>query len=78
MGIRDWKAKWLYNQTKDPYYVKDFLGHKSLKNTEIYINIENTRLSHPHTNSPSESSKSLKKSKNCLKETSNTSAEKAT
>ncbi|KPV63890.1 MAG: hypothetical protein AOA66_0621 [Candidatus Bathyarchaeota archaeon BA2] len=30
----------LYHQTKDPYYVKNFLGHKSLRNTEIYINIE--------------------------------------
>jgi hypothetical protein len=26
----------------DPYYVKDFLGHKSLDSTEIYINIERT------------------------------------
>ena len=29
-------------KTKDPYYVKNFLGHKSLKSTEIYINIEHT------------------------------------
>jgi hypothetical protein len=32
----------LYHKTKDPYYVKNFLGHKSLKSTEIYINIEHT------------------------------------
>jgi hypothetical protein len=32
----------LYHKTKDPYYVKDFLGHKELRNTEIYINIECT------------------------------------
>jgi hypothetical protein len=32
----------LYHQTKDPYYVKQFLGHKTLKNTEIYITIEKT------------------------------------
>jgi hypothetical protein len=32
----------LYHQTRDPYYVKDFLGHKSLSSTEIYINIERT------------------------------------
>jgi hypothetical protein len=32
----------LHHQTKDPYYVKDFLGHKSLASTEIYINIERT------------------------------------
>jgi len=31
-----------YHRTKDPYYVKDFLGHKELRNTEIYINIERT------------------------------------
>jgi hypothetical protein len=30
----------LYHKTKDPYYVKDFLGHKSIKNTEIYITVE--------------------------------------
>ena len=32
----------LHHQTKDPYYVKGFLGHKSLKNTEIYITVERT------------------------------------
>lgn len=32
----------LYHQTKDPYYVKHFLGHKSLTSTEVYINIERT------------------------------------
>jgi len=32
----------LYHQKRDPYYVKEFLGHKSMKNTEIYINIERT------------------------------------
>jgi hypothetical protein len=31
-----------YHETKDPYYVKQFLGHKSLRNTEIYINNERT------------------------------------
>lgn len=40
--FRHWKATMLYHQTKDPYYVKNFLGHKSLRNTEIYINIEHT------------------------------------
>jgi hypothetical protein len=36
------KATSLYHETKDSYYVKDFLGHKELGNTEIYINIERT------------------------------------
>jgi len=40
--FRHWKATMLYHQTKDPYYVKRFLGHKSLKSTEIYITIEQT------------------------------------
>jgi hypothetical protein len=29
-----------YHKTKDPYHVKQFLGHKSLQSTEIYINVE--------------------------------------
>lgn len=27
-------------RTKNPYYVKNLLGHKSIRNTEIHINIE--------------------------------------
>jgi integrase len=38
--IRHWKATMLYHKTKDPLYVRDFLGHKSMKNTERYVNIE--------------------------------------
>ena len=30
----------LYHKARDPYYVRDFLGHKNLSSTEIYINIE--------------------------------------
>ena len=40
--FRHWKATMEYHETHDPYYVKQFLGHKSLRNTEIYINIERT------------------------------------
>jgi integrase len=40
--FRHWRATMLYHQTKDPYYVQHFLGHKSIRNTEIYINIEHT------------------------------------
>jgi hypothetical protein len=29
-----------YHKTHDPYHVKMLLGHKSLKSTEIYINVE--------------------------------------
>jgi integrase len=38
--IRHWKATTLYHRTKDPLYVRDFLGHKTMKNTEKYVNIE--------------------------------------
>ena len=38
--LRHWKATTLYHRTKDALYVRDFLGHKSMKNTERYINIE--------------------------------------
>jgi len=38
--IRHWKATMLYHQTKDPFCVRDFLGHRSMKNTEKYVNIE--------------------------------------
>jgi integrase/rubredoxin len=40
--LRHWKATMIYHKTKDPYYVKQFLGHKSIQNTELYINIEHT------------------------------------
>jgi integrase len=40
--FRHWKATMLQHQTHDPLYVRDFLGHKELRNTEIYINIERT------------------------------------
>jgi integrase len=41
-SYRHWKATMLYHKTKDPYYVQAFLGHKSQKNTEKYVNIERT------------------------------------
>jgi hypothetical protein len=40
--FRHRKATMLYHQTKDSYYVQHFLVHKSIKSTEIYINIEHT------------------------------------
>jgi hypothetical protein len=29
-----------YHKTKDPWHVKNVLGHKNLKSTQVYINIE--------------------------------------
>jgi integrase len=40
--FRHWKATQEYHRTKDIFYVKDFLGHKELDNTQRYINIERT------------------------------------
>ena len=42
--LRHWKATMEYHRTKDILFVKHLLGHRQLKNTEIYthlINFEN-------------------------------------
>lgn len=38
--FRHWKATTLYHQTKDVLYVKEFLGHKKLDTTLLYIQVE--------------------------------------
>lgn len=38
--LRHWKATIEYHRTKDIVHVKEFLGHKSIVNTTIYIHIE--------------------------------------
>jgi len=38
--LRHWKATQLYHQTKDILYVKEFLGHRRLDSTLVYINLE--------------------------------------
>jgi integrase len=38
--FRHWKATVEYHRTKDIVYVQQLLGHKDIKNTMIYINIE--------------------------------------
>ncbi len=38
--FRHWKATMEYHKTKDIIHVKQILGHKSINNTMIYINIE--------------------------------------
>jgi integrase len=38
--LRHWKGTMEYHKTKDPWHVKRILGHKTLKSTEVYINIE--------------------------------------
>ncbi len=38
--LRHWKGTMEYHKTKDPYHVKKVLGHRSMKSTEVYINIE--------------------------------------
>jgi len=44
--LRHWKATMLYHETKDILYVMKFLGHRSIKNTLIYIDLE--IACHPH------------------------------
>ncbi len=38
--FRHWKATQLYHQTKDILYVMKFLGHRDVKNTLIYIDLD--------------------------------------
>jgi len=38
--FRHWKGTTEYHKTKDIYYVKTILGHKSVKSTEVYVNLE--------------------------------------
>jgi integrase len=38
--FRTWKATTLYHQTKDPWYVMEFLGHTSLQHTRKYVMLE--------------------------------------
>jgi len=43
-ALRHWKATMLYHQTKDILHVMNFLGHKSIKNTMLYIQLEHATL----------------------------------
>jgi len=45
--FRHWKATMEYHKTKDIVYVKELLGHKSIQNTMIYINIERALFQTP-------------------------------
>jgi integrase len=38
--FRHWKATMLYHQTKDILFVQRFLGHRSIKNTLRYIQLD--------------------------------------
>jgi len=38
--LRHWKATMLYHQTKDVLYVMQYLGHKKVKSTLRYIQLE--------------------------------------
>jgi integrase len=38
--FRHWKATMLYHETRDPVLVKEFLGHKTLETTLLYIQLE--------------------------------------
>ena len=38
--FRTWKATMLYHETRDPWYVMEFLGHTSLQHTKKYVQLE--------------------------------------
>lgn len=37
--LRHWKATLFYHQTKDILHVMNYLGHKSIKNTLLYVQL---------------------------------------
>jgi integrase len=41
--LRHWRGTEEYHKTKDPFWVKEFLGHKNLQSTQVYIHIERAR-----------------------------------
>jgi len=47
--IRHWYATTLYHKTKDILFVKKMLGHRSLKNTLIYIDLERAIYGDPES-----------------------------
>jgi integrase len=46
-SFRHWKGTHEYHITKDILYVKELLGHKDIKNTMIYIDIEKAIYGEP-------------------------------
>ena len=38
--FRHWKATVMYHETRDPVLVKEFLGHRTLDTTLLYIQLE--------------------------------------
>jgi hypothetical protein len=38
--LRHWKATTEQHKTRDPWHVKEILGHKSVKSTEVHIHME--------------------------------------
>ena len=38
--LRHWKATTLYHQTKDPLYVMQYLGHRKMDSTLLYIQLD--------------------------------------
>ena len=38
--FRYWKGTMLYHETKDMYYVMQRIGHKNIKNTLLYVQLE--------------------------------------
>jgi integrase len=38
--FRHWKGSMEYHKTKDLFYVKEILGHRSIQSTQVYIHID--------------------------------------
>lgn len=59
-SIRHWVGTMEYHKTKDIIHVKEVLGHKSIQNTMIYINLEQTTFQEQNDEFTTRVAKSLK------------------
>ena len=46
--LRHWKATMLYHYTKDLLVVAEFLGHRDIENTRLYIQLEKNLFKNIH------------------------------
>ena len=64
--LRHWKGTMEYHKTKDPWHVKKVLGHKNLRSTEIYINLDQAYFEEPNDDFISKAVKTAKEAQQLI------------
>ena len=64
--LRHWKGTIEYHETKDPWHVKKVLGHKSLRSTEIYINLDQAHFEEPNDHFISKAAKTAEEAQQLI------------